>query len=174
MVVLFSLLCVTPFLQAADTAKSSHEQRVLDRFLGTWRSVYKVPKAELTSVERTGAADITYRRILGGHFVQGQGRHANKKIDLVICTYDVQRKCYRGWWFTSWGRKSEWSGKWDEATKTFTWTYVASSDQRFTEIARHRFLNDNTFEWDFVIKDGRGKVLFRAEGKTTRVNDSKK
>lgn len=143
------------------------EQKVLDRFLGTWRTTYKLLKAEWTPEEKTGAADLTYSHALGGQFIQERGEHADKTTNLVMYTYDAQRKSYRSWWFSSTGQTAESTGKWDADAKTMTWTSVGG-EQDFTTTARHRFVNDDTFEWDVVVKDAKGKVLFRMEGKAAR------
>jgi hypothetical protein len=44
----------------------------------------------------------------------------------------------------------------------------------FTTTVRHRFVNDDAVEWDVVVRDGAGKVLFRMEGKSARVEEPKK
>jgi hypothetical protein len=144
----------------------SPEQKALDKFLGTWRTSYKVPKAEWTPEERHGTAELTYSRVLGGSFVQEKGEHSDKSSSILMYTYDTERKCYRGWWFSSTGQTAESTGKWDAEAKTFTWT--SSGTQPFTTTSRHRFVNDNSFEWDVVVKDGKDKVLFRMEGKAAR------
>ena len=57
------------FAKAQDTAQSPKGLLNLDSFLRTWRTEYTMSKAEWTPVEKTGTADLTYRRILGGQFV---------------------------------------------------------------------------------------------------------
>jgi hypothetical protein len=160
--------------RAADPPVLSPEQQVLDRFLGSWRTTYKVPKAEWTPEEKTGAADLTYSRVLGGQFVQERAEHADKTAGLVMYTYDVLGKTYRAWWFSSTGQTAEPTGKWDAGAKTLTWTSAASAGAEVTTTAHHRFVNDDAFEWDVVVKDSKGKVLFRMDGQAMRVKDSKK
>ena len=172
LVALLPFVCLTPPVQAADPAPSSPEQEVLDKFTGTWRTEYQLPRAEWTPVEKAGAANLTYRRVLGGEFVQEQSEHADGTTGLVMYTYDAGRKCYRIWWFSSTGQTSEATGQWDAGTATFTWTLAARAEQEFTTVARHRFVDDDTFQWDVVSKDGKGKVLFRMEGKATRTGSS--
>ena len=61
--------------------------------------------------------------ILGGRVVQGKAKWSTSDIDgLVLMTYDAENKEYRQWYFDSTGAipREEDSGKWDEATKTFT------------------------------------------------------
>ena len=146
----------------------SGKQKVLDGFLGTWRSAH----TQSTPVEKTLTGELTYSRVLGGRFVQEQGKLKDMRTEMVMYTYDRERKCYRWWRFPSTGQPSEATGQWDADKKTITWTYVGSGSE-FTTIARTRFVDDNTFEYDFISKDGEGKVVFRLEGKATRVRDSK-
>ena len=157
-----------------DSPLDSPEQKVLDGFVGTWRTTYELPKAEWTPEEKTGTADLTYARALGGRFVQEQGEHADKSTVLVMYTYDGQRKCYRCWWFSSTGQTTEYTGKWDADAKTLMWTSVPIGGQNFTTIATHRFVNNDTFEWDVTVNDGTGKTLYRVKGTSVRVKEPKK
>ncbi|MDP6546338.1 MAG: DUF1579 family protein [Phycisphaerae bacterium] len=151
--------------------KRSAEQKVLDRFIGTWRSKQKIVQAAQMPEKKTSETDLTYSRVLGGKFVQerGKGRDADKTETLAMYTYDAQRKSYRLWWFSSTGQTTEATGRWDAETKILTWTSVASSPQEGTMTARHHFVDDNALNWDVASKDGKGKVIFRMEGKATRL-----
>ena len=146
----------------------------MDRFVGAWRTEYRVPRAEWTPVEKTGAASLTYRRVLGGEFVREQGEHTDETTALRLYTYDTHQKCYRTWWFSSTGQASEATGQWDADTKTLAWTTVADPARIFTMTSSHHFVNDDLFEWKVVAKDKTGKILFQMEGKATRTNDSDK
>src|SRR3954468_18049159 len=101
------LLCVqmTLLLTAASVrADDPPEQKVLDRWVGTWKNAYKVPKAQWTPEERTGTAELTTSRVLGGKFVQEKSEHSDKTSGVLMLTYDEQTKCYHSWWFFSMGQ----------------------------------------------------------------------
>jgi len=149
-------------------------QLVLDRFIGTWRTDYRSPKAEWTPVEKTGSAALTYSRVLGGQFVQEQGTHADDRTALLMYTYDAREECYRLWWFSSTGQSSLAKGVWDSDTNTLTWTYRASAEQEFTMTASHHFVSDDVFEWDLVGKDATGKILFQTKGNASRTTFGQK
>ena len=161
---------------ADKPVKRSDEQKVLDAFLGTWRSEQKVQQAPATGEWKTTTTDLAYSRILGGKFVQerGKGTGADKTETLVMFTYDTRGKSYRLWWFSSTGQTLEAAGKWDAETKTITWRRVDNNAPEFTMTARHRFANDNAIEWDVEAKDGKGKVTFRLDGKATRASQPTK
>lgn len=163
------LLAAANAVRSADPPETSSEHDVLDRFLGSWRTKYKLPKAELNPQEATGAADLTYSRILGGQFVQEQGEHSDKTTTLQLFTYDVPQKCYRSWRFTSLGQKLEATGKWDAEAKTLTWTSVDRTGRDFVTTTTHRFVGDDAFEWEVVVKENKSTVLLRMEGKAVRV-----
>jgi len=166
------LFAAAPAARSADPPKATPEQKVLDKWLGNWRTSYKVPKAEWTPEEKTGTAVLTDTRVVGGQFVQEKGEHSDKTSSILMLTHDAQKKCYRSWWFSSTGQTAEGTGKWDADAKTMTWTSVG--EPAFTTTTRHRFVDYDTVEWDAVIKDDKGKVLFRMEGKSVRVKELKK
>lgn len=135
--------------QGAD-APLSDRLKVLDRFIGTWQNVDTEP----TLFNRTvPAEEYTFSRVLGGQFVQGQVKFADKITTMWMYTYDTNQKCYRFWRFPSMGRASEATGQWDADTKTIRWTYVGCGPE-ITTTARTRFVNDNTFEFDSIFRSG--------------------
>lgn len=160
------LLFATP-VRAADPPLDSPEQKVLDKWLGRWRTTYKTPKAEWTPEEKAGTADVTNVRVIGGRFLQEAAEHSDKTSATSLYTYDAEKKRYRGWWFSSAGQTAEWTGTWDAATKTMTWT----SAGEFPATARHRFVDDDNTEWDVTVKDAAGKIMFRMEGKGVRAKE---
>lgn len=155
---------------AAEPPQASAEQKVLDQFVGQWQSTYKVPKAEWTPKQKTGSAQLTTARVVGGRFIQEKSEHSDKTSGSALLTYDEQRKCYRSWWFSSTGQTCESTGQWDAETETMTWTSV---EDAMTSTTRHRFLDDNNAEWSVSIKDPRGKVFFRIEGSSIRTSSAK-
>ena len=150
----------------ADPPPPSPEQKVLDRFVGTWRTTYTVSKTEWTPEAKVGSATISFGRVLGGAYLQEKSEHSDKSSSLTMWTYDAERKSYRAWWFSSAGHSSESTGAWDGGTKTFTWKATTPT---FTTTARQRFTDDNTYEWDVLVKGDSGNVLYKMEGKSTRM-----
>jgi hypothetical protein len=145
---------------AAEPPVLTAEDKVLNKFLGTWRSSYKL----LAPEERRGTAELTFARVLGGKFVQERAQHSDKTTDMSMYTYDAERKTYLAFWFSSTGQTAISVGKWDADTRTMTWT---SGEEAIRATARYRFVNDDTVEWDILVKE-KDRTVFRKEGKNTR------
>jgi len=147
-------------------AERSAEQKVLDRFLGNWQGTKTVHKTKWNPKEFRQTDTSSRVRILGGHFIQNKSEASDGTTSLALTTYDVQRKCYRMWYFNSLGVAIEAQGKWDGETKTSTWR----SDQGngLSTVGKGRFLDDNTVKWSWVTKDSEGEISFHIEGKYTR------
>lgn len=143
--------------------------KVLDRFLGSWRSV----QTQGTPAGEEVAVDLTYSRRLGGKFVQELGKVSGQDAAMIMYTYDADAKVFRLWRFAASDPPSEATGKWNAETRTLEWTYVPGAGQDFTMTASHRFLGDNAFAWDVVGRDSTGKVLFQVKGKALRTEQSK-
>jgi hypothetical protein len=171
LLVVAALVAITTPGLSAEPPIDSPEQKVLDKWVGSWRTTYKLPKAEWTPEEKTGMSEHTTSRVVGGRFVQEKSEHSDKTSGSLIFTYDAQLNSYRSWWFSSAGYTSESSGHWDTVTQTMTWT--AKQDGN-TTTTKHRFVDDDNTEWAVLVKDGNGKILFRMEGKSVRAKEPKK
>jgi hypothetical protein len=161
---------IPTFCLSVEAPIKSPEQAILDRWVGSWRIAYTVPKAEWTPEEKRGTAEVTTKRAIGGKFLQEVAEHSDKKSTITIHTYDEQTKTYRSWWFSSEGRTSESTGIWDADTATMTWT---ARDRGNTTTGTSRFLDADKAEWTVLVKDNVGKPVFRMEGKSTRIKESK-
>jgi 2-keto-4-pentenoate hydratase/2-oxohepta-3-ene-1,7-dioic acid hydratase in catechol pathway len=65
-----ALLAASPVARGADPALDSPEQKVLDRWVGAWKSSYKVLESPWTPEERALTADVSSKRAVGGRFVE--------------------------------------------------------------------------------------------------------
>ena len=155
---------------AKVATERSAEQKPLDKFLGSWHTEYRMPKAEWTPEEKRGSADLVYTREIGGQYVRERGKHSDQTFSTMLLTFDPDQKRHRGWWFNSQGNTSESSGRWEDASQTFFWTGVESGEHAGT--SQHRFLND-TFEWKVLVQDRQKVAMFRVEGSSVRIKDAK-
>jgi hypothetical protein len=151
-----------------DPPLDSPEQKVLDKWVGQWKTTYTVPKAEWTPEERTGSAELTVSRVLGGRFIQEEGRHADGSSGRLMMTYDGVRMGYRSWWFSSQGFTSESKGVWDAKTSTMIWT---NEQDGFVTTVKSRFTDMDHTDWDVLTKDEAGKTMFLMNGKSVRVKE---
>ena len=139
------------------------EMKVLERLVGTWRveNIGKVP-------EETRSTSITKRElVLGGRFVQETGGpEKGKPTYMCMHTYDSSRKTYRWWFFHESGSCSESTGTWDESSQTFTFTNRPGGGAMGV-ITLH-FLDKNTLDFSWIVKDTGGKISFQMEAKAVR------
>jgi uncharacterized protein DUF1579 len=156
------------FVAAAGGDELSPEAKVLDRWVGTWKTEVVNRPSEWAPEAATTAGSITCKWVLGGKFVEESGSSLAKGAEhRVLWGYDSQRKAYRNWFFSSGGDTVEGAGTWDARTSTLTTTSDAGSGR--TGPATHHFLDADTCEWTYVVKDADGKVYLDVKGKHTQV-----
>lgn len=154
-----------------DPGSRSAELRILDQFLGTWRTEYRQGKAEWTPEEKTGSADLVCTRDLAGQVIRERGTYSDQTTSTWLLTYDAEQRKYRSWFFNSLGMTSESSGRWDPAMKTLFWTTVEPTE--FKTTSQHGFPNSGKCDWQVLIQDTQGTTMFRMEGTSLRLKDPK-
>lgn len=157
-----------------SVAELSVEQKRLDRFLGTWKTEYRLPKAEWTPEEKSGSATMVFSRELGGQMVRERTKHADGTENTFLMLFDSERKQYRAWWFSSAaevaGQPNNSTGQWDEAAKAFTWKLTDSNG--LTNTAQHRFVGER-LDWTVLVENPQKVAMFRMEGTSSRVKETK-
>jgi hypothetical protein len=150
---------------AAEPAKSRPpELKVLERLVGTWNSESVSRVSEWTPAEARAKGFLTREWVLDGQFLQEKGKHSNGD-SIVMFSYDVQKKMYRSWFFTSDGNTTETQGLWDESAKILTFSSDLNGLKNTSTI---KFIDEDTHQWTAVVKDTKGKVFYDGEGKCTR------
>lgn len=153
-----------------DSGDRSAEQKRLDRFLGTWKTEYRLLKAEWTPEEKSGSATMVFTRELGGQMVRERTKHADGTENTFLTMFDPQQKQYRAWWFSSTGQFNNSTGAWDDAAKAFTWK--SNEPVGFTSTAQHRFVGEK-LNWTVLVENSEKIAMYRAEGTSVRVKDAK-
>jgi Protein of unknown function (DUF1579) len=101
------------------------ELQVFAPLVGQW-STKTVSRPSVESKDgQTGTGEMTGQWLHNGHFLrlEGWGEVKNGRLEFtILLTYDRNQKVYRRWAFTSSGTVAESTGRWDEPTKTMTWT----------------------------------------------------
>jgi len=159
---------------AANEPDRSAELKQLDRFLGIWKTEYRLPKAEWTPEEKSGSATMAFTRELGGQMVRERTKHADGTENTFLMLFDAQQKQYRAWWFSSaaefTGQPNNSTGQWDDAAKAFTWKLTDSNG--LTSTAQHRFVGEK-LDWTVLVENPQKLAMFRMEGTSTRARDAK-
>ena len=166
LVTLAVVVLATALTTNAGPSQQSADGRVLDKWLGIWRShtVLKPAAWSLKAEERSGTSKAEW--ILDGRFQQiasQSGEHETREIHR----YDAKSEKYHKWIFDSNGGHSFWIGGWDEASSTMTWDYVDFGIGIQGKIV-NRFLSDEEYGSTLVMKDGTGNLLLDIQSEHTR------
>jgi hypothetical protein len=155
----------------AGPAADIPELAVLNHYVGDWESKMTVKNSDNAQPAPTVARTLG-EWILDGRFLRQtwsvtpvEGVPALKGSSVK--TYDVQRKTYRGWTFFSNGFVEETEGKWDEATRTLTWTAVDDGSGR-NAVQTSKFADDGSEQWSMTENDRDGNVLSEVSGTAVR------
>jgi hypothetical protein len=164
---LFAIVSAAVALGGEGPAKPP-ELKVLEKFVGTW-DAESVSKRAVWTPKEVRAKYVEVRElVLDGWFVESKGRAADGKVDsaLWMMTYDQARKEYREWIFLTGGLSAEWSGRWDEASKAFSFTGDAGNG--ITSKLTARFPNKDHIEFRILATNSNGTVYQDITGKLTR------
>lgn len=154
-------------LWAADTPPKPPELKVLERLVGDWTTEATVTalNAQPQNLKTIGTA--TRKWILDGHFIEESAAASDGNEEgKHIFTYDVAKKVYRMWYFSSSGNTSDTSGQWNEATQTLS--FHTDLGNGMTDTAIIHFTDADTHEWSARVTDAAGKVYFEGSGKLKR------
>lgn len=166
-IALFALFLIpSSRLRAADAPPKSPELNVLERFVGDWTTegTVTVLNAQPQDLKTTGTA--TRKWILDGRLIEESGASSDGTKAKVLFTYDVAKKVYRNWYFSSVGDCFDTSGQWNEATQTFS--FRTDLGNGFTQTSTIHFTDADHHEWSSKVTDAAGKVYFEGGGKLKR------
>jgi len=140
------------------------EMKVLDQLVGEWRDEAKVKDTAAPDKPRAVAARLKARPILAARFIEMESHEPGGADDYSLFWFDPAARLYRYWFFHNSGYFFDGSGTWDEATKTLTWI---SSGGKLG--GRWVFKGDDLREFQHLVKDRDGKILYEATGVSRRV-----
>jgi hypothetical protein len=149
------------------------ELKLLDRFVGTW-DVESVSKPAVWTAKEVREKLVEVRElVLDRWFLEGKSRSEDGKSGLYswMMTYDSVRKEYRVWLFASGGFSIHWSGQWDEATSTLSFTGDAGSG--VTSKGTTHFIDKDHYEFRLIARDSDGKVYQDMKNTLTRRVDTR-
>ena len=88
-------------------------------------------------------------------------RTFNEKDELTtiwLATYEPSEKSNRFWFFSSEGRTGQWRVTWDASSRCFHWRSI-DMPTGWIGTGFNRWINDDTFDNQALIKDENGRVL---------------
>ena len=154
------------FSSSAVELPAAPELKVLARFIGTWECESTAKKTEWAPQETHSTAVDVAKWILDGSHVEIEIQTSEKQSLKVILSYDSAKQMYRSWTFGPNGYCLENQMQWNEKTKTFSGKYEVTEGVTCETTAR--FVDDDTYEWNWLAKDAKGTIYVDTHGKKTR------
>ena len=93
----------------------------LERYLGEWSSTTLVQSRGGPESKLNGGDSVV--KAYDGTFLMARVNAGGGRGEVIeLATFDKDKNAYRMWTYTGQGMEIEWSGKWDEKSKTMIWT----------------------------------------------------
>lgn len=150
------------FSYKKQPATTPNLANVLDRFVGTWKSVQTISEGNEVTVQ------LKYDRVLGDQYVQEQSLIDGELVSTTMFTYDADKHCFRSWRFAKSDPPTESTGQWNAAANTLRWSVASASDVRPKMETVHRFIDDDHFEWEVTGIGPSESTTFQLKGTVTR------
>jgi hypothetical protein len=152
--------------EKAPPLRGPAPRQVLARRLGEWAGEVTIRRAAWTPFEGKLKTQESVKAVLGRRFIEERGKsRPGGGESRLLATWDEAKKVYKSWYFDSDGLTSEATGKWDARARTLTWT---STFEEGSSTTVWKFVDDDTFTWELLARDKKGKVLLDMSGKSKR------
>jgi hypothetical protein len=148
-------------VNAGDPTNRSVELQVLDRFIGSWESVFtiKATGEKFNTIENR-------RWSKEGKFVLSEDLNlSSKKEAHFLMTYDPNAKAYRAC-FIEEGNAVVLLGTWDKDAQVMKWAGPDGAGAKHTGATR--FIDKDHVELSMLVVGPDGKVLVELSAKQTR------
>ncbi|MBC8114371.1 MAG: protein kinase [Candidatus Saccharimonas sp.] len=97
--------------------------------------------------------------ILGGKFLMGRRFDEQDQLTTIwLATYEPSEKSHHFWFFMSDGVNGQWRVTWDAASRGFHWRSI-DMPAGWIGTGFNRWVDDDTFDNQALIKDEQGRVL---------------
>jgi hypothetical protein len=143
--------------------------QVLDQLLGEWHQSYVIQKALWTEKEKRGSASFTCRKLMGGRYVEQctvDGTGAESKHVFLA---DDKNGVLWGWHFPQKGDPTASKGEWNGERAELTWTVMGNGEETARTVIN--FGVPNIASWVLEVVGPKGELLYKMEGKDTRLGD---
>ena len=146
----------------AIPAPLPEELSLLNKFAGEWTiramnkpSIWIPNGGQGIQTEKVGW-------ILGGRFLMAQTYGEQEQLtNIWLATYEPAEKSNRFWFFNADGSSGQWRVTWDAASRGFHWRSI-DMPAGWIGTGFNRWIDDDTFDNQALIKDENGRVLFDA------------
>ncbi|MEI8380875.1 MAG: SUMF1/EgtB/PvdO family nonheme iron enzyme, partial [Planctomycetota bacterium] len=135
------------------------ELSLLNKHAGEWtiRAKYKQSVWNPQPREETITEKSVW--ILGGRFLMTRAFNENGELTSIwLATYEPKEKSNHAWFFSADGSSGQWRITWDEASRGFHWRAI-DMPPGWIGTGFNRWINDDTFDNQALIKDESGRVL---------------
>lgn len=132
----------------------------LDKLTGEWtiRETAKPSEWIANGYEKTRTEKVAW--ILAGRFLMTRTFDDQGQLTTIwLTTYEPAEKSNRCWFFNADGSSGQWRVTWDAASRGFQWNSIDMPPGRLGTIV-NRWIDDDTFDNQALIKDEQGRVLF--------------
>lgn len=144
---------------SSGPAAGSEELEVLQKLAGDWtiRSVSKPAVWEPAGKTVTFTEQVAWT--IGGRFLIFRAYdEAKRQTSLSLMTWEPKERSYRFWFYTKDVAGGQWRITWDAAAKEFHWRSI-DMPAGWLGTGLNRWVDDDTFANQALIKDDQGRVL---------------
>ena len=164
---------VTSLIAATATARQSDEVKVLNRWIGDWKSEVVIKPSRWIPEERQWIEENEVQWLYDRHMHMLLIKNHNEdQENLALQRYNHQRNKYEMWTYGS-DVSSYYLGGWDEKSTTMTWEYVDFGAGIRGRIVDH-FIGEGKWKQSVILKDKKGDVLLDIRVERTRTGQQPK
>lgn len=123
----------------------------LERYLGEWSSATVVKSRGGPESKMNGGDSVA--RAYDGTFLMARVNAGGGRGEVIeLATFDTEKNAYRMWTYTGQGIEIEWTGKWDEKSRTMTWNAPLSGE--LDGVMKWNFADEKKLQIELQVKLG--------------------
>jgi hypothetical protein len=168
-----ALVFATSLIATTATAQQSAEVKVLNRWLGSWKSEVVIKPSKWVPEEIQWVEDNEVQWVFDHHMhMLLIKNHNDDQENLALQRYNPQRNKYEMWTYAP-DISGYYLGGWDAKSKTMTWEYVDFGAGITGRIVDH-FIGEGKWKQSVILKDKKGDVLLNIRVERTRTKQQTK
>jgi hypothetical protein len=132
---------------------------LLENLLGTWEATTEVKVLGQSLILK--GKDVA-EKAFGGNFIRSTATiEGDSRTQVFLYTFDITLDKYHMWMFDPMGTDLEWTGTYDEKTKSINWT--AALTEEIKGNMQWKFAESGGYLWNLVISNN-GKPSLEISG----------